>query len=45
MQAKLFYEDFVERVRQDYVVERVKDGVFGARMDVALVNDVRPLCR
>ena len=30
----------MERVRRDYVAERVKDGMFGAMMSVALVNDV-----
>lgn len=32
-------QEFIERVRAGYVRERVKDGVFGAKMDVALVND------
>ena len=40
-QAKEFYSSFVELLRRDYQPERVKDGVFGAMMDVALVNDVR----
>lgn len=40
-QAKHFYGSFVERLRREYQPERVKDGVFGAMMDVALVNDVR----
>lgn len=42
-QAKDFYSQFLERVRRDYQAVRVKDGVFGAMMDVSLVNDVRPM--
>lgn len=38
-QAKEFYGAFVENVRSQYVADRVKDGVFGAMMNVALVND------
>lgn len=34
------YAKFVERVKKCYVEERVKDGVFGAMMDVQLTNDV-----
>jgi D-tyrosyl-tRNA(Tyr) deacylase len=41
MQAKDFYQEFVERVRRDFVADRVKDGIFGAMMNVSLVNDVR----
>ncbi|CAK0786173.1 hypothetical protein CVIRNUC_009386 [Coccomyxa viridis] len=37
--AKDFYLSFLERVRREYVAERVKDGIFGAMMDVSLVND------
>lgn len=40
VQAKDFYLEFLERLRSEYVAERVKDGVFGAMMDVSLVNDV-----
>lgn len=37
--AKEFYNNFVQRVRAEYgQPSRVKDGVFGAMMDVALVN-------
>jgi len=40
VQAQEAYSDFVGRVRKNYVADRVKDGVFGAMMDVQLVNDV-----
>ena len=30
----------MEKLRREYLPERVKDGVFGAMMNVALVNDV-----
>lgn len=36
-EANRLYEQFVERARQD--VERVETGVFGAMMEVSLVND------
>lgn len=39
LQAKELYSQLVEAVRRQYQAERVKDGVFGAKMDVALVND------
>ncbi len=42
-QAKVFYSQFLEKVRREYQAVRVKDGVFGAMMDVSLVNDVRPM--
>ena len=42
MQAKDFYLEFLERLRGEYVADRVKDGIFGAMMDVSLVNDVSP---
>ncbi len=38
-QAKEQYQQLVERVRTAYNGDRVKDGRFGAMMDVALVND------
>mmetsp|Transcript_32863 Transcript_32863/g.72590 ORF Transcript_32863/g.72590 Transcript_32863/m.72590 type:complete len:151 (-) Transcript_32863:268-720(-) len=38
-QAKEFYQQFVEKVRTEYVPEQVKDGIFGAMMDVQLIND------
>ena len=37
--ARLMYSEFVEMVRQAYEGDKVFDGVFGAMMDVALVND------
>ncbi|KAK6332526.1 D-tyrosyl-tRNA(Tyr) deacylase [Orbilia blumenaviensis] len=37
--AKALYENFFEKVQQGYQPERVKDGVFQAMMQVALVND------
>lgn len=36
-EANRLYEQFVERARED--VERVETGVFGAMMEVSLVND------
>eukprot|EP00955_Chlamydomonas_euryale_P090912 364584-Chlamydomonas_euryale.AAC.1 len=38
-QAREFYDSFVDMVRQEYEPERVHDGVFGAMMGVASVND------
>lgn len=38
-EAKRLYQYFVERVKDGYVGERVKDGKFQAMMEVALVND------
>ncbi|CZT41350.1 probable D-Tyr-tRNA(Tyr) deacylase activity [Rhynchosporium secalis] len=38
-QAKELYQLFVEKVQYIYKAERVKDGVFQAMMEVALVND------
>lgn len=38
-QARDLYSSFVEKVRQQYQPEKVKDGVFGAMMNVSLVND------
>lgn len=37
--ARAAYDAFVARLRESYVPERVRDGAFGAMMDVALVND------
>ena len=39
LQARPFYEQFLERLRRDYAAGQVSDGVFGAMMSVALVND------
>lgn len=38
-QAEQLYNQFLEMLRSQYQPEKVKDGVFGAMMDVALVND------
>ena len=38
-EARVLYSAFVERFRELYGRARVKDGVFGAEMKVALVND------
>ncbi|CAL8464211.1 g3746 [Coccomyxa elongata] len=38
-QAREFYQQFLERVRTEYQGDRIKDGVFGAMMNVSLVND------
>ncbi|KAF7889927.1 uncharacterized protein EAF02_002342 [Botrytis sinoallii] len=38
-QARELYQLFVTKVQQGYTSERVKDGVFQAMMEVALVND------
>ncbi|KAK4770802.1 hypothetical protein SAY87_031334 [Trapa incisa] len=37
--AKPFYESLVERFRKAYSPDAVKDGIFGAKMKVNLVND------
>ncbi|KAK0941244.1 D-tyrosyl-tRNA(Tyr) deacylase [Friedmanniomyces endolithicus] len=37
--GKELYDHFLARVRSQYREDRVKDGVFQAMMDVALVND------
>jgi D-aminoacyl-tRNA deacylase len=37
--AEALYNTFLEMVREQYEAEKVKDGVFGEMMDVALVND------
>ncbi|KAH8670840.1 D-Tyr tRNAtyr deacylase-like domain-containing protein [Xylariales sp. PMI_506] len=38
-EAKVLYEYFVQKVQKGYSSERVKNGVFQAMMEVALVND------
>lgn len=38
-EAKEAYASFVERIRRDYEANKVKDGIFGAMMNVSLVND------
>jgi len=37
--AEQFYNRFLSMVREQHQAEKVKDGVFGAMMDVQLVND------
>lgn len=38
-EAKEFYERFLRMVQDSHSPSLVKDGVFGAKMDVSLVND------
>jgi D-aminoacyl-tRNA deacylase len=38
-EAKRLYHYFLDKVKESYVVDRVKDGRFQAMMEVALVND------
>lgn len=38
-EAREFYERFVKMIGEAHVPELVKDGVFGAKMEVSLVND------
>lgn len=38
-EAKRLYQYFYSKVQEGYVPSRVKDGVFQAMMEVALVND------
>lgn len=42
-EARRLYQHFVSKVQEGYVADRVKDGVFQAMMEVALVND-GPVC-
>lgn len=37
--AKKLYQEFLEMIRSEYDTDKIKDGVFGAMMDVSLVND------
>lgn len=37
--AEMLYRQFLDLVRSEYKFDKVHDGVFGAMMDVALVND------
>ncbi|EEY61053.1 D-Tyr-tRNA(Tyr) deacylase [Phytophthora infestans T30-4] len=37
--AKVFYDAFCDRVRRDYVADKVAEGEFGAYMEVSIVND------
>lgn len=38
-EAKRLYQYFYQKVEEGYAADRVKDGVFQAMMEVALVND------
>jgi hypothetical protein len=38
-EAKELYQHFYKKVQEGYSADRVKDGVFQAMMEVALVND------
>ena len=38
-QSKLFYQQFLIEMKKAYSEEKVKDGLFGANMQVELVND------
>lgn len=38
-EARDFYERFVKMIEEAHAPELVKDGVFGAKMEVSLVND------
>jgi D-tyrosyl-tRNA(Tyr) deacylase len=45
-EAKRLYQHFFAKVQEGYMADRVKNGVFQAMMQVALVNDgpVRARC-
>ncbi|CAB4401266.1 D-tyrosyl-tRNA deacylase [Rhizophagus irregularis] len=38
-ESKEMYSTFLNRLKQEYVEERIKDGVFGEKMIVNIVND------
>lgn len=38
-QSKMMYERLVDKLKSAYSEERIKDGQFGALMEVAIVND------
>lgn len=38
-QAQTMYGDFVQMVQESYEADKIKDGIFGAMMDVQLIND------
>eukprot|EP00958_Prasinococcus_capsulatus_P001277 scaffold111_cov404-Prasinococcus_capsulatus_cf.AAC.24 len=38
-EAKAFYNSFLDKVRQAYEPDRIRDGVFGAKMKVDICND------
>ncbi|CAG8456404.1 2812_t:CDS:2 [Dentiscutata erythropus] len=37
--SKEMYANFISRMKQEYFEDRIKDGVFGAMMNVSLVNE------
>jgi D-tyrosyl-tRNA(Tyr) deacylase len=37
--AKILYKSFFEQIQELYKPDKVRDGLFAAMMDVALVND------
>ncbi|XP_018017646.1 D-aminoacyl-tRNA deacylase [Hyalella azteca] len=37
--ASAFYTQFLEMLRREYEAEKIKDGVFGAMMQVGIIND------
>ncbi|ETI45169.1 D-tyrosyl-tRNA(Tyr) deacylase [Phytophthora nicotianae CJ01A1] len=37
--AKEFYDAFCDRVRREYIADKVAEGEFGAYMEVSIVND------
>jgi len=39
IQAQEMYNTFLELLKSNYESEKIRDGVFGAYMDVSLVND------
>jgi D-tyrosyl-tRNA(Tyr) deacylase len=38
-QAEQMYNAFLQILRQQYQPDKIQDGLFGAMMDVSLVND------
>jgi D-Tyr-tRNAtyr deacylase len=36
--AKKFYDSFCDRVRRDYVADKVQEGEFGAYMELSIVR-------
>ena len=38
-EARVLYQYFFDKVQQGYATDKVKNGVFQAMMEVALVND------
>ena len=38
-QAKELYDEFVSKVQEGYLAEKVRDGTFQATMEVSLIND------